>query len=183
MQTLKGQKIAILVADGFEQIELEKPKLALEEAGAQVFIISPRKEEVQGVNHMEKGDKFKVDVTLESANPDDYSALLLPGGVFNPDELRNNKKAIDFIKAFEHKNKPIAAICHGPWLLINSDIARNHKLTSWPSIKIDLENAGANWVDEPVVVDERLVTSRKPDDIPYFNKEMIKVFESVSINH
>lgn len=178
METLKGHKIAVLVANGFEQVELEKPKQALEEAGAEVFIISPEKEQVQGVHHMEKGDEFKVDVSLENANANDYTALLLPGGVFNPDELRNNKKAIEFIKEFKTQNKPIAAICHGPWLLINSDIAKGHKLTSWPSIKVDLINAGANWVDEQVVRDDKLITSRKPDDIPYFNQEMIKVMQS-----
>lgn len=178
MTTLEGQKVAILVADGFEQVELEEPQKALEKMGAQTFIISPEKNEVQGVHHMQMGDKFKVDVHLDNANPQDYTALLLPGGVFNPDKLRIFPKAIEFIKQMRKQYKPIAAICHGPWLLINADIAKGLKVTSWPAIKIDLINAGANWVDSEVVTDDGVVTSRKPDDIPHFNKEMIKLFQS-----
>lgn len=177
MKELEGHKVAILVADGFEQIELEKPKKALEEMGAQTFIISPAKGEVQGVHHMKMGDKFKVDVQLDDANPDDYTDLLLPGGVFNPDSLRLESKAIEFIKKIRQQNKPIAAICHGPWLLINSEVAKGHKVTSWPSIKTDLINAGAEWVDSEVVYDDGIVTSRKPDDIPAFNRQMINTFK------
>ncbi|AHE68082.1 type 1 glutamine amidotransferase domain-containing protein [Legionella oakridgensis] len=178
MEKLKGQTIAILVANGFEQVEMEKPRQALEKEGAKTILISPEKHEVQGSHHMDKGNKFPVDVHLEDANADDYSALLLPGGVFNPDHLRLLPKAISFVKEIARQKKPIAAICHGPWLLINAEIAKGHKLTSWPSIKLDLINAGAHWVDEPVVSDKHLVTSRKPDDIPQFNEAMIKLFHS-----
>lgn len=176
MTHLTGKKIAILVANGFEQDELAKPKKALEEHGATTKIISPEKAKVKGWKHTEWGDEFDVDVDLNDANASDYDALLLPGGVMNPDKLRLDETAIKFIKEFYKADKPIAAICHGPWLLINADIAKDKKLTSWPSIKIDLVNAGAKWIDEEVVVDKKLVTSRKPDDIPAFNEEVIKLF-------
>lgn len=173
---LKGAKIAILVANGFEQSELAEPKKALESAGAQVIIISPEKGSVKGWEHTDWGDSFKVDIALNEANADDYQALLLPGGVMNPDKLRLEPKAIAFIKSFINSDKPIAAICHGPWTLINAGAVKGRKMTSWPSIKMDLQNAGANWVDAEVIRDKKLVTSRKPDDIPAFNKEMIALF-------
>jgi protease I len=173
MSTLTGKRIAILVANGFEQVELTGPKKALEDEGAKVEIVSPEKNKVKGWIHTEWGDEFSVDVPLEKANAEDYHALLLPGGVINPDKLRINPEAIEFIKQIYKTKKPIAAICHGPWTLINAEIVKGHKLTSWPSIKIDLINAGATWVDEKAITDKLLVTSRKPDDIPYFNKAII----------
>lgn len=176
MSLLEGKKIAILVANGFEQSELTEPKKALEKAGAKTDIISPEKDKVKGWKHDEWGDEFTIDVALDQANADYYDALLLPGGVINPDKLRLNPRAIGFIKQCFTSGKPIAAICHGPWTLINADVAKGHTLTSWPSIKLDLINAGANWVDKEVVKDKKLVTSRKPDDIPAFNEEMIKLF-------
>lgn len=173
---LQGKKIAILVANGFEQSELTGPKHALEKAGAKTDIISPEVEQVKGWTHGDWGDTFEVDVPLEEASADDYHALLLPGGVMNPDKLRMDTMAVDFVKQFFSTNKPIAAICHGPWTLINAGVVKGRKLTSWPSIKIDLINAGAHWVDEKVVVDDKLVTSRKPDDIPAFNEAIITLF-------
>ena len=177
MDQLKGINIAILVANGFEQVELEKPREALDREGAKTIIISPEKK-VQGWNHADKGDFFSVDVLLDDAKADDYDALLLPGGVMNPDTLRTLPKAVDFVKKINQRSKPIAAICHGPWVLINADAVKNRRITSWPSIKIDLINAGATWVDEAVVRDKNLVTSRKPGDIPQFNEAMIALFKS-----
>lgn len=173
---LKGKKVAILIADGFEQIEMVEPKKALENAGATVHIVSPAKNQVQGWHHDEKADKFPVDVALDHANPKDYDALMLPGGVINPDQLRLQPKAIAFIKQMVVDQKPVAAICHAVWTLINAEAVKGRKLTSWPSIKIDLVNAGAHWVDEPMVRDGKLVTSRKPADLPEFNAAMIKLF-------
>lgn len=173
---LRGKKIAILATNGFEQSELLEPKKALEEVGAIAIVISPEKNTIRGWQHDDWGDKVNVDLLLDQANVDDYDGLLLPGGVINPDKLRLNDKAIELIKQFHATDKPIAAICHGPWTLINAGIVKGRKLTSWPSIKLDLINAGANWVDAQVVVDGKLVTSRKPDDIPAFNAEMIKLF-------
>ncbi|KTD17302.1 type 1 glutamine amidotransferase domain-containing protein [Legionella jordanis] len=178
MNRLKGLKVAILAANGFEQVEMEKPREALEAEGAETFLVSPEANQVQGWNHFEKGDEFSVDVPLSQANPESFDALLLPGGVINPDRLRTFPEAASFVKQMNEQHKPIAAICHGPWMLINGEVAKGHKLTSWSSIKQDLINAGAEWVDEPVVCDEQLVTSRKPDDIPKFNEAMIKLFES-----
>lgn len=174
--SLKGLKVAILLTDGFEQVEMTAPKKALEAAGAKVSLVSPSKNKVRGWQHTDWGNSFKVDVQLDHASHQDFQALLLPGGVLNPDKLRLIPRAIEFIKHFHENNKPIAAICHGPWTLINAGIVQGGKLTSWPSIKTDLINAGANWVDEEVVRDGKLVTSRKPDDIPAFNVEMIRVF-------
>jgi protease I len=173
---LKNVRVAILAADGFEQVELVEPKKALEQAGATTKIVSPSHEEVQGWNHFETADKFAVDVPLEKANADDFDALLLPGGVANPDRLRMLPKAVEFVKKFSAQGKPVAAICHGPWLLIEAGLARGRKVTSWPSLKTDLKNAGANWVDQEVVVDQGVVTSRKPDDIPAFNESMVETF-------
>ena len=177
-QTLGGKKVAILVADGFEQVELTEPRQALEDAGAQTKIVSPATEHVQGWHHFDKGDNFRVDVPLISAKAEDFDALLLPGGVANPDQLRANTMAVDFVKAFFDAGKPVAAICHGPWTLIEAGAARGRKMTSWPSIKTDLINAGAEWVDQEVVSEQGLVTSRKPKDIPAFNVKMIELFGS-----
>lgn len=174
---LKGKKIAILVADGFEQSELAEPKMALEQEGARTQIVSPSNNKVKGWQHVQWGDEYPVDVALAQANAKDFDALVLPGGQMNPDNLRLKPDAIRFIKDFFEAGKPVAAICHGPWTLIDAGVARNRKMTSWPSIKIDLVNAGAEWVDEEVVVDNGLVTSRKPDDLPAFNRKMIEEFE------
>jgi len=175
-QTLSDKKVAILVADGFEQVELTEPKKALEQAGAVAHIVSPNKDRVKGWNHTEWGDVFPVDVVLDRADPEDYDALLMPGGVMNPDKLRRNERALQFVRAFFDSDKPVAAICHGPWTLIDSDVVEGRRLTSYESIQTDLKNAGADWVDEEVVVDQGLVSSRKPDDIPAFNRKMIEVF-------
>jgi len=173
---LAHKKIAILVADGFEESELTKPQQALIDEGATTYIISPSKGIVRGWTSNNWGDEFMVDVPLKDANPDDYDALLLPGGVMNPDKLRRFPEAVAFVKDFFSKNKPVAAICHGPWMLVEADVVKDRKITSFSSIKTDIVNAGGNWVDMTVVVDGNLVTSRKPDDIPAFNEQMIKVF-------
>lgn len=175
-QQLNNKKVAILVADGFEQVELTKPKQALEQAGAQAHIISPKSDTVQGWNHYDKGDNFPVDVPLDQANSNDYDALLLPGGVANPDQLRTNEKAVKFVKSFFEAAKPVAAICHGLWTLVEADVVKGRTVTSWSSLQTDLKNAGANWVDREVVVDKGLVTSRNPGDIPAFNSKMIEEF-------
>ncbi|HRW09918.1 MAG TPA: type 1 glutamine amidotransferase domain-containing protein [Caldilineaceae bacterium] len=171
---LAGKKVAILVENGFEQVELTGPKRALEEAGAQTQIISPHENEVKGWNHTEWGDTFKVNVPLQQANANDYDALVLPGGVMNPDKLRTNDQALRFVREFFQAHKPVAAICHGPWTLIEAGVAKGRTMTSYHSIQTDLKNAGAHWVDQEVVVDEGLVTSRNPDDIPAFNRKMIE---------
>lgn len=173
---LNGKKIAILVADGFEEVELTSPKEALEEAGAETAIVSPAVKKVKAWDETDWGSKFKVDVPLNQARADDYDALLLPGGVMNPDHLRLEPKAIQFIREFFDSGKPIAAICHGPWTLIDAGVAKGKRMTSYPSIKTDLKNAGADWVDQEVVVDNGLVTSRKPSDLPSFNRKMIEEF-------
>ena len=171
---LDGKKVAILVADGFEESELTSPKEALEDAGAETEIISPAEKKVRGWDETDWGSKFKVDVPLNEANPNDYDALLLPGGVMNPDHLRLEPKAIQFIRSFFEAGKPVAAICHGPWTLIDAGVARGRRMTSYPSIKTDLKNAGAEWVDQEVVVDNGLVTSRRPADLPAFNQKVIE---------
>jgi len=173
---LSGKKVAILVADGFEQVELTGPREALEKAGAETEIVSPAGEKVRGWEETKWGKTFRVDVALKKADADDYDALLLPGGVMNPDKLRLEPKAIEFIRAFSDEDKPIAAICHGPWTLIDAGVAKGRRMTSYPSIKADLMNAGADWVDEQVVVDNGLVTSRKPADLPAFNRKMVEEF-------
>src|SRR2546423_4747992 len=173
---LAGKKVAILVAEGFEQVELTGPRRALDDAGAETKIVSPARGEVQGWNHYDKGDKFKVDVPLAEADAQNFDALLLPGGVANPDQLRLKPEAVEFVKDFFDAGKPVAVICHGPWTLVEADVVCGRTLTSWPSIKTDLINAGAKWVDQEVVVDNGLVSSRKPDDIPAFNKKMIEEF-------
>jgi protease I len=174
MQNLSGKKVAILVGNGFEQVEMTKPREALRKAGANAEIVSPGKGTVRGWNHTEWGDEFDVDRRLDEAKAEDYDALMLPGGVMNPDHLRMNDRAMKFVKSFVDAGKPIAAICHAPWLLAEADAVRGRKVTSWPSLQTDLRNAGANWVDEEVVVDNGLVTSRNPDDIPAFNRKMVE---------
>jgi len=175
-ETLKGKKIAILATDGFEQDELLKPRKALDDAGAKTVLVSPKKGKVKGWNMKEWGEEVESDVALDSANPNEFDALELPGGVMNPDHLRMNPKAVQFVKHFFESGKPVAAICHAPWILAEADVVRGREITSWPSLRTDLRNAGANWVDQEVVRDGNLVTSRKPDDIPAFNREMIRLF-------
>jgi protease I len=174
---LIGKRIAILATDRFEEAELSEPRRALMEAGADVDVIAPHSGSIQGMNHDELGHKVPVDRTLDEVRPEEYDALVLPGGVANPDRLRTNDKAVRFIRAIYEQHKPIAAICHGPWTLIEADIVRGRTMTSWPSLKTDLKNAGADWVDRDVVIDGGLVTSRKPDDIPAFNKAIIETFQ------
>ena len=174
MATLSGMKVAILAAEGFEQSELTEPRKALQDAGAETRVVSPAKGEVQGWKHFDKGERIKVDVPLEQADASDYDALLLPGGVANPDQLRTLPKAVQFVRAFFETGKPVAAICHGPWTLIDAGVVRGRTLTSWPSLKTDLVNAGAKWVDQEVVTDRGLVSSRKPDDIPAFSRKLIE---------
>jgi protease I len=171
---LEGKKVAILATDGFEQSELMEPYKALREAGADAMIVSPTGGKIQGMKHAEKADAFEVDLTLDQADADDFDALVLPGGVMNPDALRMNSKAVHFVKDFHVARKPIAAICHGPWLLIEADVVDGRRVTSWPSLKTDLRNAGAEWTDAEVVCDRGLVTSRKPDDLPAFNRKLIE---------
>ncbi len=174
---LEGKRVAALVANGFEQVELFEPKKALEDAGARVDVVSPEQgDQVKGWNHTEWGQSASIDRHLDQVSPGDYDFLLLPGGVMNPDRLRLHDDAVRFVRGFYDQGKPIAAICHGPWLLIDAGIARGARLTSWPSLKTDLRNAGAQWVDETVVDDHGLVTSRKPADIPAFNQRMIEEF-------
>ncbi len=171
---LQGKKVAILATDGFEQSELEKPKAALEAAGATADVVSPKSGEIKGWDTDDWGDKVAVDIELSKANADDYDALVLPGGVMNPDKLRINETAVNFVKSFFEAGKPVAAICHGPWTLINAEVVEGRHLTSYPTLRKDLENAGATWTDEEVVVDNGLITSRNPNDIPAFNKKLIE---------
>jgi protease I len=173
---LEGKKVAILVARGFEQVEMEEPRKALEEAGATTHLISPESGKVRGWQHTKWGNEFDVDVPLDDARPEDYDALLIPGGVMSPDRLRTNENAVRFVRAFFDADKPIASICHGPWMLVEADIVRGIPVTSWPSLRTDLRNAGAEWVDREVVTHQGIVTSRKPDDIPAFNRKMIEEF-------
>jgi protease I len=174
---LKGKKIAILVAnEGIEQVELTEPRKALEQAGAQVELLAPESGETQAFNHLDKGDTFPVDKTVGDASAGDYDGLMLPGGVANPDNLRTDADAVRFVQGFVNAGKPIAAICHAPWTLVEADAVKGRTLTSWPSLQTDIRNAGGTWVDEEVVVDQGLVTSRKPDDLPAFNAKMIEEF-------
>lgn len=170
--TLSGKRVAVLMTDGVEQVEYVEPRHFLEQHGATVTLVSikAKGEQVQGFEHTTPGERFTVELDVRDARPGDFDALLLPGGVANPDALRLNTGAITFIREFGRENKPIAAICHGPWTLIDADLAKGKHLTSWPSLEVDLRNAGAQWRDEEVVVDGKLVTSRKPDDIPAFNQ-------------
>jgi protease I len=173
---LKGKKVAFLATDMFEQVELTEPWQALEGAGAELELISLKDGEIQGFNHYDKADKFKVDRTVEEANASDYDALVLPGGVGNPDTLRQDENAVSFVRDFFEQGKPVGAICHAPWTLVEAGVVRGRTLTSFPSIQTDVRNAGGNWVDQEVVVDSGLVTSRKPDDLPAFNKKLIEEF-------
>jgi protease I len=173
---LNGKKVAILATDGFEQVELTEPRKVLDAAGAQTRVVSPKADKIRGWNFTNWGDEVKVDVPLDQAKPDDFDALLLPGGVMNPDTLRMNEQAVDFARAFFEAGKPVASICHGPWMVIETGAAEGRRIASWPSLRTDLENAGAEWIDEEVCVDGNLVTSRKPDDIPAFNREMLSLF-------
>src|SRR4051812_22332153 len=171
---LDGKKVAILVAEGFEQSEMVGPRKALEDAGAETAIVSPAEGEVQGWNHFDKADRFNVDDPLAAANAQDFDALLLPGGVANPDQLRAQPKAVSFVKAFVEGGKPVGVICHGPWTLIEAGAVKGRTMTSWPSLRTDLVNAGAKWVDQEVVTDKGLVSSRKPADIPAFSRKLIE---------
>jgi protease I len=174
-EKLNGKRIAILATNGFEQSELEEPKKAIEAAGGRADVVSLQQGQIRGWQHTDWGSSVPVDVTVDSANADQYDALVLPGGVINPDKLRLHPDAVSFVRAFVKSGKPIAAICHGPWTLINAGGVQGRKLTSWPSLQLDLENAGAHWVDQRVVVDQGLITSRKPDDLPAFNRRLIEV--------
>ena len=175
-EKLAGKRVAVLVANGFEQVELFEPRKALEAAGATVHIVSPEPHNARGWNHGDWGDEVSVDRQLDQARADDYDALVLPGGVMNPDRLRANPKAVQLVKQFFDDGKPIAVICHGPWTLVEADVVRGVTMTSYPSVKTDLRNAGAKWVDQEVVVDRGIVSSRKPDDLPAFNRKMIEEF-------
>jgi len=173
--TLEGKKIAFLVAnEGVEQVELTEPWAEARRQGAQTDLIAPDAGEVQAFNHLDKGDRFPVDRTVADASADDYDALVLPGGVANPDNLRSDEDAVAFARAFFDQHKPVAAICHAPWTLVEADVVRDRTLTSWPSVQTDIRNAGGNWVDQEVVVDQGLVTSRKPDDLPAFNAKLVE---------
>ncbi|TDH64397.1 type 1 glutamine amidotransferase [Dankookia rubra] len=173
---LNSMKVAVLATDGVEQVELTEPVKALQAAGATVHVVSPKSRSLQSWNHFDKADTIPVDQTLDQADPAAYAALVLPGGVINPDQLRLEPKAIAFVRHFVEQKKPIAAICHGPWTLIDAGGVKGRRMTSWPSLQTDLRNAGAEWVDQEVVTDQGLVTSRKPDDIPAFSKKMIEEF-------
>jgi len=173
-QNLKGKRVAILATDGFEQVELTEPRKALEQAGATTEVIAPKSGEIRGWKSKDWGDTVKVDKALSNAKPGDYDALVLPGGVSNPDHLRMDEHAVQFVKQFAQSGKPVAAICHGPWTLIEAGVVKGHTMTSWPSLKTDLKNAGANWVDKEVVMEGNFITSRKPDDIPAFSKKVIE---------
>ena len=175
-QPLNNKKVAMLVADGFEQVELLDPRKALDAAGARTEVVSPSDGQVKGWNHTDWGENVAVDKALDQADEQEYDALVLPGGVMNPDQLRRNPKALAFVHGFFEHHKPVAAICHGGWTLIDADVVKGRKMTSFPSIQTDLKNAGADWVDEEVVVDNGLVTSRKPDDLPAFNRKMVEEF-------
>jgi protease I len=179
-ENLKGLRVAILATDGFEQDELMQPRQALDEAGAKTQVVAPKEGKIRGWKFTEWGNEVAVDRKLDDARPEEFDALLLPGGVINPDKLRIIPQAVAFVKAFFDAHKPVAAICHGPWTVIEAGAAKGRRMTSWPSLKTDLTNAGAHWVDEPAVRDENLVTSRKPDDIPAFNRAMIELFGQAS---
>jgi protease I len=174
--SLSGKRVAILATDGVEQVELTEPRKALDAAGAKTKVVSPKSGSIKGWNIDNWGNEIKVDMVLDSTSPDDYDALLLPGGVMNPDTLRMNEDAVNFVRAFFEAGKPVASICHGPWMLVEADVVHGRNVTSWPSLRTDLKNAGANWTDSEVITDHGLVTSRKPDDIPAFSRKMIEEF-------
>ena len=171
---LTGKRVAIVVANGFEQVEMTSPREALEEAGAETYLVSIEDSQVKGWKHTDWGDTFGVDVPIDEAAPEDYDALVLPGGVMNPDKLRRDERVLEFVRVFFEEGKPVASICHGPWTLIDAGVAEGRRMTSYPSIRKDLENAGVEWTDQEVVVDNGLVTSRKPEDLPAFNAKMIE---------
>lgn len=175
-QNLQGKRVAILATDGFEQQELLKPREALQQAGAETKVVSPKDDRIKGWDFTDWGDEISVDLPLEKARAEDFDALLLPGGVINPDHLRMDPKAVAFVKSFFDAGKPVAAICHGPWTIIEAGQARGRRIASWPSLKTDLHNAGAEWMDKEAVTDGNLVSARKPDDIPAFNQAMIQLF-------
>jgi protease I len=175
-QKLKGKKVAILAADMFERVELEQPRKALQDAGATTEVVSIHDGEIQGFDHFEPAKKIRVAKTVEEVSVDDYDALLVPGGVGNPDQLRGDENAVAFVRDFVESKKPLAVICHGPWVLVEAGVVRGRTLTSWPTLQTDIRNAGGNWVDKEVVVDEGIVTSRKPDDIAAFTEKMIEEF-------
>jgi len=175
-QTLNGKRVAILATDGVEQAELLQPKQALEGAGAQTQVVAPSGNQIKAWDHTNWGQSIPVDLPLKQAKPTDFDALLLPGGVMNPDRLRMDPNAVEFVGAFFKAGKPVAAICHGPWLLVETGVVKGRTVTSWPSLQTDIRNAGGTWVDQEVVTDHGLVTSRKPDDIPAFNRKMIEEF-------
>lgn len=173
-RNIQGKRVAILATDGVEQVELTEPRKALDDAGAKTTVISPKSGKIKGWQHDHWGDEIKVDLPLDQARADDFDALMLPGGVMNPDRLRQDERAVRFVRSFFEAGKPVASICHGPWMLVEADVVRGRTLTSWPSLETDIRNAGGDWVDREVVTDEGLVTSRKPDDIPAFNRKMIE---------
>jgi protease I len=175
-QKLQGKKIAFIATDMVEEVELTKPWEAVKEAGGLPELISMETGEIQAFNHYDKSQTYKVDKDFSSARVDDYDGLVIPGGVGNPDTMRTDDDAVEFVRSFFEAGKPVAVICHGPWMLVEADVVRGRKVTSWPSIKTDVQNAGGNWVDEEVVVDQGLVTSRKPDDLPAFCKKMVEEF-------
>lgn len=182
-QTLRNRRIAILATDGFEQSELMEPKKRLEAAGAKVDVVSPKPGTIRGWKMKDWGDEVAVDVTLDQAKVADYDGLVLPGGQINPDKLRIEPEAVSFVQGFASAHKTIGAICHGPWMLIEADLVRGHKLTSWPSLRTDLKNAGARWDDQQVIVDGGLITSRNPDDIPAFSDKLIEAFAAANEGH
>jgi protease I len=176
-EQLQGKRIAFLVAnEGVEQVELTEPLDAVKDAGADADLIAPEGDEVQAFNHLDKADTFTPDASLEDADPSDYDGLVLPGGVANPDILRTDQRAVSFVRAFFESGKPVAAICHAPWTLVEADVVRGRTLTSWPSLRTDIRNAGGEWVDEEVHTDQGLVTSRKPDDLPAFCAKALEEF-------
>ena len=175
-QQLQGKKVAILATDGVERVELTEPRKALDAAGARTVVVSPKSGSIKGWEHDHWGDSITVDQSLDDARADQFDALMLPGGVMNPDHLRQNERAVQFVRSFFDAGKPVAAICHAPWMLVEADVVNGRTITSWPSLRTDIMNAGAEWVDREVVTDEGLVTSRKPDDIPAFSRKMIEEF-------
>ena len=175
-QKLSGKRVAFLATDGVEQVELTKPWQVTKDAGANVELVSLKPGAIQGMQHSDKGDRFSVDRTVEEVRAEDYDALVIPGGVANPDRMRTDPRAVGFVRAFFQSGKPVGVICHGPWMLVAADVVRGRTVTSWPSLQTDIRNAGGSWVDEEVVVDRGLVTSRKPDDLPAFCAKLVEEF-------
>jgi protease I len=175
-QELSGRRVAVLATDGVEEVEYTQPRDAVEAAGARVELVAPHSGHIQAMQHMDKGSAYRVERTLDEASPDQYDALLLPGGVANPDQLRTDPRAVSFVRSFVQSGKPVGAICHAPWLLVEADVVRGRTVTSWPSLRTDITNAGGTWVDETVHTDRGLVTSRKPADLPDFTKKVVEEF-------